>query len=53
LRVREPALLDAEFGALAERTAVRLLPDERDPLRFELARDALQPSSGTRKVRTA
>jgi hypothetical protein len=29
----EPVLLDAELGALAERATVRLLADERDPIR--------------------
>src|SRR6202011_245187 len=42
-RLPECPLLDAELRPLAECAPVRLLADERDPLRLELARNLLEP----------
>src|SRR5215210_5782513 len=50
LRLTEATLLRAELGALAERAAVRLLADERDPLRPQLGSDPAQPLRRTREI---
>ena len=52
-RLAERPLLHAELGPLAERAAVRLLADERDPRRSQLARDLLQARGRAREVRPA
>ena len=51
--VAERPLLHAELGPLAERAAVRLLADEREPPRLELARDPLEPLGRAGEVAAA
>ena len=53
MRVGQPPFLHAELGPLAECPAVRLLADEADPLRLQVARDSLQAFSGACEVGTA
>ena len=46
----ERSLLQTERGPLAERTPVRLLADERDPRRLQLAGDLLESFRGSLEV---
>src|SRR5215211_8646704 len=49
-RAAEPALLLSEFGPLAERAVVRLLADEAEPVRLQVARKPLEPLGGAVEV---
>ena len=49
-RLAEPAFLEAVLRALAERAAVRLLADERDHARPQLAREPLEPLGAAGEV---
>ena len=49
-RLAEAAALQAVLGPLAERPAIRLLADERDHARPQLARERLEPLRAAREV---